>query len=161
MWSTSLDAASVNSAVISRGAADCATARGAGTRTSLFGSIAQRFKALQSAAGSSHGTIGGSRELSWRGFEFANGKRGGLAGEASAGKGLEVGSWGALTCSRYWPSTPKVHFETRDYGRVPTTDSRDFEMDDEEQGDLKLCLSRQILSCYTCTKSSLSSPGSL
>lgn len=84
-----------------------------------------------------------------------------MAGEASAGKGLEVGSWGALTCSRYWPSTPKVHFETRDYGRVPTTDSRDFEMDDEEQGDLKLCLSRQILSCYTCTKSSLSSPGSL
>jgi hypothetical protein len=55
MGPTLLDAASVNSAVISRGVADCATARGGGTRTSLFGSIAQRFEALQSAAGSSHG----------------------------------------------------------------------------------------------------------
>lgn len=38
-------------------------------------------------------------------FEAANGKRGGLAGEASAEKGLGVGSWGPLTCSRYQPST--------------------------------------------------------
>lgn len=51
-----LEAASVNLAVMSRGTADCATTRGGGTRTSLFGSIAQRIEALQSAARAYHRT---------------------------------------------------------------------------------------------------------
>lgn len=98
MGSTLLDAASVNSAVMSRGAADCAAARGGGTRTSLFGSIAQRFEALQSAAGSSHGMdeeIEGKLTGEVEGCEWEGG---GLAGEeAEAGKRRASGwtdSWG-------------------------------------------------------------------
>jgi hypothetical protein len=81
MGSTLLDAASVNSAVMSLGTTDCTAIRGRGTRTSLFGSIAQRFKALQSAAGSSHGTDGEIEGNQAARFEVANGERGGLAGE--------------------------------------------------------------------------------
>lgn len=104
--STLLDAASVNSAVMSRGTAfSCTSTRRGGTRTSLFGSIAQRFKALQSAAGSSHGIDGKIKENQPVVFEVMNAERGfgggGVGGKRWASRW--PGNWGALTCTRYRP----------------------------------------------------------
>ena len=112
MGSTLLDAASVNSSVMSRGAADCTTARGGGARTSLFGSIAQRFKALQSAAGFSHGIseeIEGNQPAR---SVVANRKRG-FGGGGVGGK-RALGWTGALTCSRYRSNTRKGGVRIRD-----------------------------------------------
>lgn len=163
MGSQLLDAASVNSAVISRGAADCATARGGGTRTSLFGSIAQRFEALQYAAGSSHATMGRSREFCWRGSSLRMG-RGEFGGESVGGKRASgwTGSWGALTCSRYRPDTRRYNLRQAVTVKFLLQILEILMHTGKEKAiGRSACLSRQILYCYTCTKKFNCLPGSI
>lgn len=84
----------MNSAVMSRRGADGATGRG-GTRTSLFGSIAEEIGALQSAAGFNHGKSNVAKTIKTikRMDELRRSKihRGVSGGEAWAEKAIRAG----------------------------------------------------------------------
>lgn len=96
----------MNSAVMSRRGADGATGRG-GTRTSLFGSIAEEIGALQSAADFNHGKSNFAKTTKrMDGLGRNKTHRGVSGGEAWAEKAIRAGR--PETCD-VQPSLPE-HF---------------------------------------------------
>jgi hypothetical protein len=117
---------------MSRGTAfSCTSTRRGGTRTSLFGSIAQRFKALQSAAGSSHGIDGKIKENQPVVFEVVNAERG-FGGGGVGGKKMGFAVAGKLGRSDVHKvpagTEVKVRFEVQYYSQF-TTNARNPSID--------------------------------